>query len=663
MALSIEFLDRNSSSLAPYTPNLDYTVTGFSVDADGGPKALTIQAKGSREALQQLKNILRYGVKVVNERGDLRWWGFIHSVMIDDGAISYGWSLERMSNRVAIGYTISSGGRETTGWAINADSVTKYGKKELLSTVNDVDGVTATAMATTILNRVGNPVKSATLSGSDSDLIATIECKGWYETLDWIYCDDQDGTLFRGQVGDNATAPTLAYAYEPENGTLDFGTSSIVYVAIPVTFTGNQSYDFVSIRAKVVKIGSPSNNLRVDLMTDSGTAPLTSIAQVSILPANVQTSHYWQEFTFNPKVPIVGGVRYWLRFRADGSVNNSNYYRIATNTTPAYSGGFARYHNGSTYVTSSQYPLFSCTVESNSGFHIDIGGSSARQKVARSLSITYPYSVTSLSVNLTVQKCGTPSDNLVVEIASSVGGAAIHSATIAGTTLTGDKETKTFSFSSVGLVGPTATIYVRVSRSGAVDNVNFYKVFLDDSAPTDGGTLQAYDGSVWSAFSGDLVFSITFGGETTQQIKALATTAGQFFAGIDLDVNSGVYTPVDQTRDTTVLKRFEDLLDVGTNAGLSILTEVTSEKRLRIYTEPTAVTHYIKRDGTLLTAMNVVLMPDECPVAILATTADVDIPDFTLFIQEARYDANKAKATFVSRDTDGLFDIGGITQG
>jgi len=655
----VEFLERDFSGTARLIPPLTFTVESYSKHAQGGPKTATIKATGSVEAMQQLRSLLRYGVQIYNERGDLRWWGIVYSVLIEDGAWSYGWTLEGMANRVAVGYSLRGGGRETTGWAQNGESVTKYGKKELLYTVNDANSLYADSTATALVARLSDPRKQTSLADV-GDTVATIECRGLWETLDWIYCTDESGAIIRGEAATGNTTPELSYVYEPENGTLDIGTSSSVYVAIPITIPGNtQSYDLVSVRSKIVKIGSPTDNFRVDLMTDGGLGrPNTVLATIELPSADIQTSHYWQEFEFAVKQAVVNNCPYWLRFRRTGSNSNTNYYRIATNTSPGYTYGLSKYHDGATYVNSSTYALFSTKFE-NPGLHFDLGTVASRSKIARSFSASYDFPIAILDVELELQKVGSPTDNVVAEIATSIGGAAVATATLDASLIDTSKSKQRLSFALPSAIAMPATIYLRISRSGSLDPYNFVRVYLDDDAPTDGGSLQVYNGSSWNAWSGDLVFGLTVGAETTQQIKTLAIQAGQFFTGIDIEAGSGSYVPIAASRDTTVLKRIEDLMDAGTG----MLAQVTPARRLRIYPEPATTTHYITREGRMVTAMDSGVQADECPVGVLAEPRDINMNDMQVLIEEARYNADKDTATYRAKDTNNPFDIAGVTQG
>lgn len=649
----VEFLERNFSGTSRLIPPLTFTVESYSKHAQGGPKTATIKATGSVEAMQQLRSLLRYGVQIYNERGDLRWWGIVYSVLIEDGAWSYGWTLEGMSNRVAVGYSLRGGGRETTGWAQNGESVTKYGKKELLYTMNDAGSLYANSTATALVARLSDPRKQTSLA-EVGETVATIECSGLWETLDWIYCTDESGAIIRGEAGTDSSVPELSYVYEPEDGTLDIGTSSSVYVAIPITIPGNtQSYDLVSVRSRITKIGSPTDNFRVDLMTDGGLGrPNVVLATIELPSADIQDSYYWQEFEFDQGV--VNNCPYWLRFRRSGATNNSNYYRIATNTSPGYTYGLTKYHDGSTYVNSSTYALFATKFQ-NPGPHFDLGTVASRSKITRSFPVSYSFPIAILDVELELQKVGSPTDNVVAEIATSLGGAAVSTATLDASLIDTSKSKQRLSFAMPAAIAMPATIYLRISRSGSLDPYNFVRVYLDDDAPTDGGTLQAYSSTVWGAWAGDLVCSLTVGAETTQQIKTLATQAGQFFTGIDIEAGSGSYVPIATSRDGTVLKRIEDLMDAGTG----MLAQVTPARRLRFYPEPATTTHYITREGR----MDGGVLADECPVGVLAEPRDINMNDMQVLIEEARYNASRDTATYRAKDTNNPFDIAGVIQG
>jgi len=663
----LEFMQRDFSSVAPFVPQLAYSVEQFTHNAMGGPKSMVVKATGAVEIMAQLKSLLRYGVRVFDEMGNLRWWGFVRSVAISNGAYSYGWSLDSMANRVAVGYSMRGGGRGTTPFAANGVSVQTYGKKELLYTMNDADSAIALATSTTLVARLADPVKTMEYTDASDMATATIECGGWWETLGWIYCPDETGGIERGDSSKTTTgdAITLSFINEPENGTIDIGTTTSQYAALPVTFSGSgRSYDLSTFKSKVVRIGAAVDNLEISLLASSGGAPGSVLATISLAGSDMQTSHYWQDFSYQDKPAIVPGALYFIRYRRSGALDNTNFYRVATNTTPVYSGGAALVYTGAAYVATSpaEYPLFSASAD-DVGLHLDLGTVSGRSQLARSFSVSYSYPIAFLDVELDLEKVNSPVDNVVVEIAAGTGSAALATATIAAAGLSADRGRVRVSFALPVAISTPATLYLRVKRSGALDPYNFVRVWLDPSAPTDGGSFLIYNGVSWPVALGDLIFSLTVGAETTQQIKALVTTAGQFFVGIDIDANSGVYAAIATNSDATVQKRVEDLLGMGNSSGLSLYGRIMPTLRALIYAEPTAVTFYMAKDGRVIGAMNTALAADECPTGVLVSPVDLDLQDVKVFIQEARYSSGKDRTTYTSRDVSGQFEIGGTVQG
>lgn len=662
----LEFVARDFSTVAPFVPQLAYTVEGFSHNAMGGPESLTINASGAVEIMAQLKQLLRCGVRVVDGFGNLRWWGFVKSALISNGAYSYGWSLDNLANRVSVGYSLRGGGRGTTAFVADGLSVQTYGKKELLYTMNDADSAIASATANTILARISQPIKTLEYADDSDAATAVIECAGWWETLGWVYCTDETGGIDRGEskttTGD---AIAVQYVNEPENGTIDIGTTTSQYAAFAVTFTGNaRSYDFATFKSKIVKIGAPADNLEIALLSSVGGAPGSVLGGTFIAGSGVNTSHYWQDFSFDPKPPIVVGAQYFIRYKRSGALDNANYFRVATSTTPAYSGGATLVYTGAAYVATSpaEYPEFATTAD-DVGLHLDLGTISTRSQLARSFTVSYGYPIAFLDVELDLQKVNTPADNVIVEIAAGTSSAALATATIPASSIDTTRGRVRVSFATPVAISTPATLYIRVKRSGAIDPFNFVRVWLNETGPTDGGLLLVYNGSTWPTWSGDLIFSLTVGAETTQQIKTLITAAGQFFSGLDIEASSGVYAAIATSSDTTAKKRIEDLLSMGNSSGLSLYGRIMPTMRVSVAAEPTAVSYWLSDDGRLYGPMNSALLPNECPVGVLVSPIDIDLQDMKVFIEKARYTTNKDKAVYTSRDTSGQFDIGGTVQG
>ncbi len=98
------------------------------------------QEVGALQALAEALHWLRYGVTIHNSEGTPVWWGYVEGVEIVAGALWDRVSLQSMWNRVAVTYSYrdagSGWGRATTAYGQDSDSVSRFGTKELVATLD-----------------------------------------------------------------------------------------------------------------------------------------------------------------------------------------------------------------------------------------------------------------------------------------------------------------------------------------------------------------------------------------------------------------------------------------------------------------------------------------------------------------------------------------------
>ena len=131
-------------------------------------------------------------------------------------------------------------------------------------------------------------------------------------------------------------------------------TSSQTYRAQAITFASTTTLK--SVRLGLMKTGTPTDNLTVDIVADnSGSPASTPLSTASIAGSSLTTSVVSYRFDLNVPATFNAGVQYWLRVGRSGSTNSSNFYRIMYNDdgTDIYSTGLFKVYNGSSWSTVS----------------------------------------------------------------------------------------------------------------------------------------------------------------------------------------------------------------------------------------------------------------------------------------------------------------------
>jgi hypothetical protein len=195
-----------------------------------------------------------------------------------------------------------------------------------------------------------------------------------------------------------------------------------------------------------------------------------------------------------------------------------------------------------------------------------------------------------LSLWAKVAKYGAPGDNFVLNIRSNSAGSpntTLVSASVAGSTLTGDISWTRLQLSAGATLAASTTYWITAGRSGATDPNNYYRLAVDEGLAYTGGAFKMWNGGTWvnRTPDADMAFSINGQAETTEKIKVMADTAlggGQFLRGVFVQDASGVNALQYRDGKERCLDEIKSLLDMGTSAGERLQALVTPERWLII---------------------------------------------------------------------------------
>ena len=183
MSLTVHIQSRAFSDELQTLP-VRYKVQRYSWSVFGGPKQAEISVTAEDENdLWEMIERLRCPLIIYSEKGDPVWWGYIAEVELIIEGWSLGVNIDSMYNRVAVAYTDEEG-RKTTDWLEDAVSATEYGKKELLLTNSGSAQAHAEAARARALaeKKFPRPIHA---EGGDAGVV--LRCRGWYDTLGWLY--------------------------------------------------------------------------------------------------------------------------------------------------------------------------------------------------------------------------------------------------------------------------------------------------------------------------------------------------------------------------------------------------------------------------------------------------------------------------------------------
>ena len=323
-ALKVRFLQRNLTIEQVLPAGLSVEVGRYSKTVFGGCDKAELEITGDPTDQFEFLNYLRDGIEIFDENGNEVWWGFVQRVEISHGEVQITADLDEMSNKIALAYNlISAGGntvgvRRTTSWITDADSIAKFGTKELLESGGSMNAVEAVSMATRLRNEVSFPRVYVTSGGSKPKV--RLECLGWWHTLGWRYCN----------------VPTeLALSFQTIGG----GSIALMDgVRIAQSFTATSDINLAEVAIHVRKVGGAGDISIALCGTDSAGLPGDSIRSGSINAADISTIADWIKAAFSEPVILVPGKLYFLTIESAWSTESS-YQVITLDPNNGYGGG------------------------------------------------------------------------------------------------------------------------------------------------------------------------------------------------------------------------------------------------------------------------------------------------------------------------------------
>ena len=323
----VVIFDRDFSSLI--NPPLEFTVEDYSRSVLGGALSATITAAGDQMALFELAELVRAPIEIYDEHDGFIWAGFIRRVRINYGGVQVGIDINSMSNNIAVAFTDGLL-RFTTEYSENTASSDEYGQKDAMLSRSNITEADALQYRDTQLQQLRYPTPTIR-SGRNRGISATIDCEGWLDTLSWRRYQNLSGLESYEAIG--ATVGR-------EIGEDD---RPIFAQAFQLSSAAGWTTDKIWIR--VYKVGSPVDNFKLNLYSDSGGSPNASLASATLAGASVPEQATWTEFSLSVSVALSTSTTYWIHCDRSGAVDLNNYYVVGTNIESGYLLGAPKYYN------------------------------------------------------------------------------------------------------------------------------------------------------------------------------------------------------------------------------------------------------------------------------------------------------------------------------
>lgn len=648
----------SGGNLLPWPAGVVVDMPTYGEQAQGGFDRAQIEATGPTDGLWALLRWLGYFVRIRNDAGDAVWFGLIYEATLRTGALEVGLSLDQMYNRIAVAYTTTGADgaaeRATTAWAEDAESVARYGYKELLHTAADISPAQATALRDTLLATLSKP--RAHLSLESGQPGATLRCSGLCETLGWRYYSQLAGLeehVDGGQeqpIGQGLTAATLGFTQDGR-----------------IHDTGNR-LDALPKGHNVRVSGSTSNN---------GTHLLDASGKDG-------SSYTASTISFDPSDDVADSANGLSFLAADdiinitGSASNNGLRRVKT-----AAAGALTVSTPPTIITGAVGPSVTIaqagSIKTTSIFTNELPAATVTltvhgQKVAQSFSLAASVSWTVDQVAINVKKIGAPGDSVKVELCADSAGApgtVLASATVAAASIYATMNWVAFDLGNTATISYGSTYWLVISRTVANDIDNYYAVDVDEGLGYSRGALKVWTGAAWvaRATDADLAFRVLGAWETTKQIQEIYNACNQFFAALDLVDSSGVDSLQYRDGDGAGWAEVESLAAAGSSTGRRLLVSSTPDRVLRVQLQEQAGDNnlLLSTDGALRMPTGRLLPAGHLPTAKWVRLADVPgnvdalASLANIFIERAEWTSGRLRLE--PQGAPNVWDLGQVDQG
>jgi hypothetical protein len=154
----------------------------------------------------------------------------------------------------------------------------------------------------------------------------------------------QNSYYSAGNIGWSARS-LFAYRTAIQNlassANVNFGNAAAT-TAYAQSFTPGANMDVNEIRVTALKTGTPTDNVTLNIYSDTGAnLPNASIQAADNVynGAAISGTISWLSFQFATPVSLTSGTKYWFVVARSGANDAANFYSVANNTGSVYAGG------------------------------------------------------------------------------------------------------------------------------------------------------------------------------------------------------------------------------------------------------------------------------------------------------------------------------------
>lgn len=670
MPFSVRVYDRNNNAVQ-VPAGVHLNPSQWAAEAVGGPITATISLSGDAQAMMNLAAWLACRIEIVSD-GTAVWVGEVDAVRVTADGLEREATLDGMANRVKVLYTTAiaggSVGAAETEWVEDADSIARYGSRQL---VHSARGTLTAAQAESLRARLlatgKDPQRRLQFADSDEQATGEIQCRGYWRRLNDVYFRQLAGLEEHNTDGGTAIPVGLGFS-SAHLGFIDASSKKLVCEATGALLHVGE-YDGLKLRITGTAL---NNGVRTVESGDGRDAVNYQSALISLgADDDLYDGGNGLEFIATDDMIYVSGAAH---------TENNGARRVKTTgishieVSPGWNSGF-RDSGGSgptiTILRGSNVTIAEdVTNEAPNGSTVETV-TAYGQRVYQTFALGYNDTWTVNAIELRARAVGAPSDNLRVSLYTDSAGAPgtlLEQATLAGSSLTDSVEWVSFAFANTTAMAYGTTYGLVIDRTGAMDADDFYEVEIDTDAGYSRGALRLYDGSAYQSTTGDLIFRCLGATDTATQIASVVSAAGVEVDSTLIEGASGIDALQYRGEDETALAIIEDLLAQGTSTNERLIATVVSGQIVRVYTQPIATSRlWVWRGGALRAAAGAPALAGWLPVGVWVHLDDVLLTGVwaglsPLFVERASYQPGKGW-TLEAENQQRLDDLLGVLQG
>ncbi len=561
------------------TNGMVFDVQSYESDCEFGPLSATINVTGDEMAIAQLGDWLRCPVHIEDDEDGKVWDGYISQISLQLGPWSIGITLDEMANTIKVVYNLPSiygaNDKMETSWASDSESLSRYGRKELVVTMADI--TTAQAEAARAIELSQRAIALPDIDLGNEGIQATLQCRGWADTLTWMRYSQPAGLEQHNVAGNSTQALGLGMStplgfdkdrkaiHDIQGRLAGFKKDyklQIVGGANAGTYTVDQgtSREAFNMIASTISFSSADKKINDSA---KGLKPINAGDMIQVAGSTTNNGYYF----------VKSGA-------ADGS-----WIELTTAISNAAAGPAVTITRGNSIIVKE---AMAATALPSSAIGIQVYGEAIRQRFIPS---SGTWTVGALSIRL--RRIGLPVDGVRIALYNESGGnpgTELDGVTISSLAIPASMEWVTVELTNTVAVTAGIAYQIVVYRTGANDISNYYEVSVDESLTYANGAMRLKVNGVWDLSytrtpDADLPFKVIGYKKASAQIIDIIASCGQFLRGVDVQITSDIAVPQYRDGSKTALDELRDLLK-ATTTNRRMLAFISSERWLTLTDEP-----------------------------------------------------------------------------